>query len=93
MGIMSKAFGIQPPRVGDDTLADRALRAALAGAAIAHQHLRENLRSDPLFGPVICRALGCADPDCTAVPTLEKRAEQIPPVINKLADGAGEILP
>lgn len=87
-------FGIRAPQPGDDSIADLALRAALDGAAYAHGTLREALRTDPVFGSVICRALGCQDPECKApLPTLERRTDQIPPVIDTLSEGEAPVLP
>lgn len=93
MGLFSY-LGIRVPRPGDDSIADQALRTALAGAAYAHQTLRESLRSDPFFGTIICRALGCQDPECKGpTPILDLRSRQMPPIVDKLSEGHNPVLP
>lgn len=93
MGLLSFA-GVRPAQPGDDTLADRTLRAALAGVAVAHETLRESLRHDPFFAGVICRAMGCNHPQCLApLPALEERIQQIPPIVDLLSEGSARVLP
>ncbi len=93
MGLLA-VFGIRPPRPGDDSVANRAILAAFSGAAIAHNTLRRNLRTDPFFAGIICKAMGCAHPDCQApLPALIERAHQIPPIVDRLSEGSAPVLP
>jgi hypothetical protein len=93
MRLMS-VLGIRPPQPGDDTLADRAIRAAVSAAHCAHEMLRENIRHDPQFAGTICRALGCAHPDCVApLGAIEARVNQIPKVVSAALGGSAQVLP
>lgn len=87
-------LGIRLPRPGDDSIANRAILEAFSGTAIAHNALRRNLRIDPFFASVICKAMGCAHPDCgDPLPAIAERAEQIPVIVDKLSEGSAPILP
>jgi hypothetical protein len=93
MGLL-RFVGVQAPKPGDDTIADRAIREVLEAANNAHKRLREHLRNEPGFVGIICRALGCTDPECVApLPVVQERIEQIPPIVDKLAEGTSPILP
>lgn len=82
-----KFAGVRLPKPGDDTVADQAIRSALAAVADAHGRLRRLIASDPHAAGIICRALGCQHPDCQdPLPVIEARSGQIPPVIEKLSD-------
>jgi hypothetical protein len=87
-------FGIRPPRPGDDVVADRTIRQAVTDAFCAQQKLRENIRHEPGFAGVICRALGCEHPDCLVpMRSIESRITQIPRVVSVALGGSSQVLP
>jgi predicted RND superfamily exporter protein len=87
-------FGIRPPRPGDDVAADRTIRQAVTDAFTAQTKLRENIRHEPGFAGVICRALGCEHPDCLApMRSIEERITQIPKVVSVALGGSSQVLP
>jgi hypothetical protein len=94
MGFLAKVFGIRPAQPGDDTEADRQIRAAVAEAVIAQDRLRENIRHDPAFAGKICQALGCAHPSCQdPLAAISRRVNQIPRVFARVVAGQGRVLP
>lgn len=93
MGFLARVFGIRPAQPGDDTVADREIRAAVAEAFCAQDKLRDNIRKDPVFAGTICRALGCAHPTCSEpLEAIARRVNQIPAVVARVA-GQGRVLP
>jgi hypothetical protein len=89
-----KLFGIRLPRPGDDVAADRTIRQAVTDAFTAQTKLRENIRHEPGFAGVICRALGCNHPDCLVpMSSIEKRITQIPRVVSVVLGGSSQVLP